>query len=184
MMIKTKGRQYASMMLDKLKGLDRTTQEAYYEMGRILHSMWHDKLWEDLEYPSLLALVEEELSFGYTTATKYRQVYQNFRRLKYNKNEAVQLLDEFGYTHMAKVLPDMRTKVGKRAIKTRIDNLGDHQLNFTVFDEDYKEVRQVFEQYGVTYSESGRMANASAVFMDIVEAAKKLMMDVEKKRAA
>jgi hypothetical protein len=178
-MTKTKGRKYALMLLDKLKGLDRTTQEAYYEMGRILHSMWFNKLWEDLDYPSFPALIEEELSFGYTTASKYRKVYEDFRRLKYNKNEAVQLMDEFGYTHMSKVLAQLNTKVGKRAIKTRIDNLGDHQLNFTVFDEEYQEVKQVFEQYGVVYSPAGRMENASAVFMDIVRLAKKFQ-----KRAA
>lgn len=166
-----KDRQYAAMMLDKLVQLDKTTQAAYYEMGRILQAFYRDKLHDILGYPSFKAMVEEELSYSYTTATKYRQTYERFRELKYNKNEAIQLINEFGYTPMSKILPGMKEKLGKRAISTRIEQIDEYMMNFMLHGNDYDETLRVFESFGVQYSEHGRMNNASEVFLEIVRTA-------------
>jgi len=165
-----KDRKYAAMMLDKLIELDKTTQVAYYEMGRILSAIFHSRLFELLDYPSFKDMVEEELSYSYTTASKYRKVYEDFRRLKYNKNEAVQLMNEFGYTHMMKVLPSLKQKVGKRAIKTRVEGLGEHMLNLWLNDDEYDETMRVFREYGLDESPTGRLNNSSEVFMEIIRA--------------
>jgi hypothetical protein len=167
-----KDRKYATTMLDKLVQLDKETQTAYYEMGRILHSIRQDKLYDILGYESFAQLVKEELSYSLTTAIKYAATYQRFRGLKYNKNEAIQLINEFGFTHMAKILPTMKNKLSKRAVKKRVDDLDEFQLNFSLKGDDYTTVLGVFESHGLMYSDNGRMMNSSEVFLDIIREAK------------
>lgn len=169
-----KDRQYAAMMLDKLIALDKTTQSAYYEMGRILQSFYQDHLYDILGYPHFKALVEEELSYSYTTAHKYRKVYKRFRELKYNKNEAIQLINTFGYTQMSKVLPGMTNKLGKRAIRNRVEQIDEYFMNFMLHGDEYDEALAVFAEYGAQFSAEGRINNSSEVFMEIMRTAKKL----------
>ena len=54
---------YAGKLLDRLKELDYQTVEAYYDMGSIISSMQHGKLYDLLGYSSMGALVEEELTY-------------------------------------------------------------------------------------------------------------------------
>ena len=171
-----KDRQYAAMMLDKLIQLDKSTQAAYYEMGRILQAFSRDQLYEILGYKSFRAMVDEELSFSYTTAQKYRITYQRFRELKYNKNEAIQLINDFGYTPMSKILPGMKDKLGKRAIRHRIEDIGEHNLNFLLHEAEYEEALTVFEEFGAVFSDLGRMNNAAETFMEVVRAAAKVAL--------
>lgn len=166
-----KSRQYAAMMLDKLKHLDSSTQLGYYEMGRILSAIYKDKLYDVLGYESFKHMVEEELSYSVTTAYKYRLTYERFRELGYNKNEALQLINDFGHTNMARVLPEITHKIGKRAIKARLDAMTEHYMNFKVQDVDYEWVLAVFTDFGAVYSEHGRMLNATEVFRNIVDTA-------------
>jgi hypothetical protein len=164
-----KDRKYASVLLDKLIALDKTTQSSYYEMGRILQAIHRDKLYDVLGYTSLSNLVEEELSFTPTTAASYRHLYERFRVLKYNKNESIQLLNEFGFTAIGKVLPKIKTKVGKRAIKNKIDELDEHQVNFCLTNKEYFELCTALEAFGACKSElSGRYMNSSEALMQLI----------------
>ena len=83
---------YATKLLDRLIELDYQTVEAYYDMGSIISSMQHGKLYELLDYNSMTELVENELTYTPSTAFKYGQMYRHFRRLHYLKHEAVELL--------------------------------------------------------------------------------------------
>jgi hypothetical protein len=173
-------RKYAAMMLDKLVELDKQTMSAYYEMGRILAVFKNDKLFDVLGYQTWSEMVEEELSYTATSASHYVKVYQDFRRLKYNKNEAIQLINEFGYTNMRKVLPTLKQKIGKRALKNRVDTWPEHQLNFTLDDQEYEETLNVMDMYGAVHS-THRIENSTEVFMSIVRQAKFM---AKKKKAA
>jgi hypothetical protein len=62
--------KYAAQLLDKLIELDYQTVEAYYDMGSIISSMQHGKLYEHLEYTSMTELVENELTYTPSTAFK------------------------------------------------------------------------------------------------------------------
>jgi len=154
-------RKQAEAMLDRLIELDYQTVEAYYDMGSIISSMQHGRIWEILEYNSMSHLVEEELTYTPTTAFKYATMYRHFRRLHYLKHEAVDLLKRFGLTHMCDVLPKMKDKIGVRAIKKRIDAIDELQLNFTLHGGEVDEVHQALRSMGARPSKNGRWADSS-----------------------
>ena len=161
--------QFARKMLDRLIELDYSTVEAYYEMGSIISSMLHGKLFEIIGYGSMSELIEEELSFTANTGLKYGQMYRHFRRLKYSKQEAVGLLQKFGLTHMVDVLPRMTDKIGDRAIRERIKRLDQHQVNFTLSGAELKKAEAALEKMGAQKSDLGRWLHSSDAFMRMVE---------------
>jgi hypothetical protein len=161
---------FARKMLDRLIELDYQTVEAYYEMGSIISSMVHGRLFEVIGYPSMASLIEEELTFSPTTGLKYSKMYRRFRQLKYSKAEAIELLREFGLTHMSAVLPDMKDKIGSRAIRNRIEALDDHQINFTLNGHDLRKVNAALKKMGGEQFDEGRWKNSSEAFMRMVRA--------------
>lgn len=159
--MKQSARTHAGQLLDKLKLLDRTTTRAYYEMGQILHSFRESKLYDVLGYPSFAAMIEEELSFTLGTATGYAALFGHFKRLRYNKTESLKLLETFGIRHLKNVLPKVKAKVGTRAIKSRIEALGEHQMTFWMRDPEFKEVTKALKAMGAEVDEKGRFINSS-----------------------
>jgi hypothetical protein len=159
----------AATLLDRLIELDYQTVEAYYDMGSIISSMQHGKLYEILDYNSMTELVECELTYTPSTAFKYAGMYRHFRRLHYVKHEAVELLKEFGLTHMCDILPKMKDKIGVRAIKKRIDAIDEHQINFTLNSEQLQKTHLALKQMGAIKADGGRWLNSSEAFMQMVE---------------
>jgi hypothetical protein len=164
---------YAAKLLDRLRELDYQTVEAYYDMGSIISSMQHGKLYAIIGYQSMT-----ELTYTPSTAFKYGQMYRHFRRLKYLKHEAVELLKKFGLTHMCDVLPSMTDKIGQRAIKNRIDAIDDHQINFTLSSEELNKTHDALKKMGAMQSDEGRWLNSSEAFMHMVNNINS--MDIEK----
>lgn len=162
-------KDYAAKLLDRLRELDYQTIEAYYDMGSIISSMRYGKLYDLLGYDSMTHLVVEELTFGPSTASRYASMFNHFRRLHYVKQEAVDLLQKFGLTHMADVLPKMTSKMGQRAIKNRIDALDQHQINFTLTQKQLEKTHRALVKNGARQSEEGRWLNSSEAFMEMVE---------------
>lgn len=161
-------KKYVANLLDKLVELDVTTVGAYYEMGRILHSFKQGNLHDIIGYESFAHMIDEELSYSPATAHSYSSLYRHFQRLHYNKAEALDLLRKFGKTHLAEVLPALSAKIGSRAIKTRIDNLGHNQINFTLDNDELSQAQQALTKMGAMKSDNGRYLNSSEAFMDMV----------------
>jgi len=159
---------YAAKLLDRLKELDYQTVEAYYDMGSILSSIQHGKLYELLEYNSMTHLIEEELTYTPSTGFKYASMYRHFRRLKYLKHEAVELLKRFGLTHMCDVLPKINDKIGIRAIQNRIEAIDHHQINFTLTGKELEECHKALHAMGAMKSDDGRWLNSSEAFMHMI----------------
>ena len=159
---------YANTLLDKLIVLDDQTTGAYYEMGQIISAINHSKLYDILGYDSISHLVEEELSFTPSTAHRYASMYRNLRRLHYNKTESLALLKKCGFTHLSDVLPNMKSKMGERAIKKRINELNQNQINFTVTDKELSETHQALIKMGALRTDAGRYMNSSQAFMDMI----------------
>lgn len=161
-------KKYVANLLDKLVELDVTTVGAYYEMGRILHSFKQGNLHDIIGYESFAHMVDEELSYSPASAHTYSSLYRHFQRLHYNKTESLDLLRKFGKTHLCEVLPGVTAKIGTRAIKTRIDNLGHNQINFTLDDAELAEAQRALTKMGATKSDTGRYLNSSEAFIDMV----------------
>ena len=161
-------KKYVTKLLDTLIELDIQTTKAYYEMGQILHALFEGSLHQVLGYSSFSELVKTELSYSISTAHHYRKMYWNFKRLHYNKTEALKLLQDFGMTRLNDVMPEMATKTGARAIRNKIDALGFHQINFTVTTEELEEVHAVLIAYGAEITSAGRFENSSDAFMHLV----------------
>lgn len=174
--------KYAAKLLDRLKELDFQTVEAYYDMGSIISSMQHGKLYQLLGYKSMKELVEEELTYTPSTAARYATMYRDFRRLNYLKHEAVALLKTFGLKHMGQVLPSIKTKVGKRAIKNRVDALDDVQLNFSLTKQQLEEAEGALVKMGAMKSDSGRWINSTEAFMHMVNNINAMNVDEEAKK--
>ena len=162
-----KSREYANKLLDQLIDLDKQTTAAYYEMGRILYVIKTSKLYEVLGYESLTHLIEEELSFTASTAHNYRNVYQQFVRLNYHRTEALSMMDKFGLKHMAQVLPKLKTKIGVRAMKNRVDEIDEKQLTIWMPKKDYEEVAKALTSVGGMRDEAGRWKNSSEAILEI-----------------
>ena len=154
-------KQYAEQLLDTLKELDRITHESYYEIGRLLYSFKNEDLYELLDYESFKKMVEEELSFSYSVACKYANLYGQFRRLKYNRTEAIDVMEKFGARNLAKVLSKTNDKLGARALRNRIEALDEYQMSFWMRGPEYDEVVKALEFCGVEYTPSGYFANSS-----------------------
>ena len=160
---------YASDLLDKLVVLDDQTTGAYYEMGQILSAIAHNNLFDILGYSSMSHLVDEELSFTASTAHRYANMFRHLRRLHYNKTESLVLLKKCGFSHLCDVLPSISSKIGERAINTRIKNLNSNQINFTVTDDELSKCHQALAKMGAMRSDGGRYMNSSQAFMDMVD---------------
>lgn len=165
---------YAKKILDRLIELDRLTVGHYFEMGQMIGSLEHGKLWDALGYKSMAHLVEEELSFSTGTAYRYMHCYRNSRRLGYNKSETLTLLEEYGITRTGDYLAQAKTKQGMRAIKAKMEELKTrHQINFTLTAGQYAKTLRVMRELGVETGPSGRFVNSSEKFMEIVDIAAK-----------
>lgn len=161
-------KKYVKDMLNNLIVLDGQTTGAYYEMGRILHSFREGKLHEVLKFDNFSQLVEEQLSYSPATAIRYSNLYMQFKRLHYTKSEALNLLIKYGMTHMLDVMPSMENKIGDRAIKVRIDNLDQNQINFTLTGAELSECNRALARMGASRSDTGRWMNSSQALMDMV----------------
>ena len=182
-MAKAHNADYAEKLLDRLIELDYQTVEAYYDMGSIISSMQHGKLYELLEYASMTELIEENLTYTPSTAFKYGSMFRHFRRLHYLKHEAVGLLKTFGLTHMCDVLPKMNDKIGQRAIKNRIDAIDDHQINFTLNSEELDKAHKALKKMGAMQADgNGRWLNSSEAFMHMVNNINAMNIDEEVKK--
>ncbi len=155
-------------MLDQLIKLDVRTNKAYYEMGQILYAFRQDRLYKIIGYDSFALMVEEELTFSKGTASNYAAMYNIFKRLHYNKTEALELLSEYGMTHMREVLRNEKNKIGKRAIQTRIDALDTNQINFTLTDAELAESHTALETLGAVVDDNGRYVHSSEAFIAMV----------------
>lgn len=164
-----KSKHYARQLLDQVVQLDHQTSRAYYDMGKLLVAIRDSQLYELLDYPTFNAMIEAELSFSTNTASKYACMYDHFRRLKYSKIEALQLITNCGYTKLSKILPSLDTKLGVRAIKNRVDSIDEHQINFTFTTAEYQIVIQALKQHGAYQdSQSKRYANISIALLDLI----------------
>lgn len=155
-------------MLDTLISLDEQMTRAYYEMGQILHAFKESKLYTVMGYESFSHMVEEELSFGITTAHKYANTFGHFKRLGYKKNEAIELITEYGLAHMHDVLPDMKTKVGTRAIGKLIEAITLYPITFTMDANEIVEAEQALLLLGAELTDEGRFLHSTPAFMAMV----------------
>ncbi len=162
----TKG--YATGFLDKLVVLDKTTNAAYYEMGRLLSAISKNSLWDLMGYDSFPHMVNEELSFAPGTAHHYVNLYNNLRRLKYNKAESLNLLHEHSMTRLLDVLPPINAKLSSRALGKRIADLDSKQLNFMITSKELTEANRALTKLGATVSKTGRNEHMSEAFMTMV----------------
>jgi len=164
---------YAENLLDRLISLDEQVTGAFFEMGQILSAIEHSKLWDVLGYESFGHLVAEELSFTTSTASKYYNTYRNFKRLGYNKTEALDLIKTFSFTRVAEYLIGATQKVGKRAIANKIEQLLENrrQINFTLNKEDYALVEKALEDHGAEVTDNGRWMHSSEALVDIAKEA-------------
>jgi hypothetical protein len=162
-------------LLDELKSLDHTVSRAYYEMGRLLAAITDHGLYDQLGYNSIHELVEEELSFSPGTAYKYMSAYRQFRRLKYSKSEAYNIINTFGYTNVIKVLPGLKNKAGPLAIRRRLEANPRHQLNIMLSDDQYRQTMAVYDALGAIHSPAGKVMNSSEIFLEIIERVGKLL---------
>lgn len=161
---------YAGQMLDKLRELDQLVHGAYYDMGRILSSIAHGKLYDALGYDSMSHLIEEELSFSTSQGYRYLHTYRHFRRLGYNKTEALELINEFSFSHMSRALPQMTDKIGKRAVGNLIEKqLADaRQINFQLNQKDHQTLIKALKEFGADDS-SGRLMHSSEALVAMAQ---------------
>jgi hypothetical protein len=165
--------QYASNLLDRLISLDEQVTGAFFEMGQILSAIEHGKLWEMLGYESFAHLVEEEMSFTSGTAGKYLHTYRHFKRLKYTKVEALDLIRSFSFTRVAEWSAKATQKVSKRSVGRAIEKILENkrQINFTVTKEEFELVNRVLRAHGAEESDSGRWIHSTPAFIDAMKAA-------------
>jgi hypothetical protein len=168
-------KQYATNLLDRLISLDEQVTGAFFEMGQILSAIEHSKIWDILGYESFAHLVEEEMSFTSGTAGKYYHTYRHFKRLGYNKSEALGLIKTFSFTRVAEYLSQAQTKVGTRAVGNAIKKILENkrQINFTVNKEQYEVINRVLRQHGAKQSEGGRWEHSTEAFVDAMKTAEK-----------
>jgi hypothetical protein len=160
-------KQYAVNLLDRLISLDDQVTGAFFEMGQILSAIEHGKLWDMVGYESFAHLVEEEMSFTSGTAGKYLHTYRHFKRLGYNKTEALELIRSFSFTRVAEWAAKATVKVSKRSVGNAIKKIleNKHQINFTVNKEQYEMVNRVLRQHGAKQSDTGRWENSTDAFV-------------------
>ena len=166
--------EYAKRMLDQLRDLDATVHGAYWEMGRILSALAHGKLYDLLGYESMGELIDEELSFSPSQGYKYLHTYRHFQRLGYSKTEALEMINDFSFTHMAHYLPKANERVGKRAVKNAISKMlkESRQINFALSESDLTLLVKALKEFGAE-PRDGRLMNSSAALIEMAKAVMK-----------
>lgn len=155
-------KDFAAQLLDKLRQLDQESMRHFYEMGQMLHSFKVDKLYKLLGYDSFQAMIEEEMSFGVTTAHNYANTYKHFKRLGYTAKESHELLYEFGIRRMSQILPELKDKIGVRAMRNRVEN-SKQVISFWLDPAEHDEVMKALIAMGGEISETGySLQNSSA----------------------
>ena len=169
-LLNRKSEEYAAKMLDQLRDLDATVHGAYWEMGRILSSLAHGKLYDLLGYESMGHLIEEELSFSASQGYRYLHTYRRFLQLGYSKTEALSLINEFSFSHMSRYLPTANQKVGKRAIGNAIARQIEEakQINFQLNSRDLALLKRVLISLGAE-DRDGRLMHSSDALIALVK---------------
>lgn len=171
-------KKYLAKLLDQLVDLDTQTSKAYYEMGQILYTFWAGQAYKLIGYDSLAHMIEEELSFGANTGHRYMHTYRHFQRLHYSKTEALKMIKEHGWSHICDILPKEHTKIGSRAMTTRIEELDEIQLNFTLTFKEYDEAADALIIMGASETDAGRLQHSSEAFMGMVRGTNKFSSKV------
>jgi hypothetical protein len=155
-------KKYAAQLLDRLVELDQQVHGAFYEMGQILSAIAHGKLYDILGYDSMGHLITEELSFSNSQGFRYLHTFRHFRRLGYSKTEALDLINEFSFSHMSRYLPTANGKVGKRAVGNAIAKQIEQaqQINFQLKKSDLDLLKRVLISLGAEERE-GRLMHSS-----------------------
>lgn len=171
---------HVNALLDKLIELDQQTSGAYYEMGQILSAIRRDKLYDVLGYESMAHLVEEELSFSLGTAGRYAATYDHFKRLGYTKNQALDIMYEYGFSNVSDYLPKAKNKVSKATVGRHIRKMLEEnvQINFQYSAADYRVLEQALIQHGAVRSDTGRLLHSSEALLDIVRSSGKPRLKV------
>lgn len=160
---------YALKLIDQLKAIDAATNDAYWEMGRILSAIEHGNLFE-VAYDSMTAFCEEELSYTVATARRYLNAYRAAKRLGYSKTATVELFTKHSFTAVSAWLNQAKEKVSLAAAGRQIERVRRSKVivNFQLTKEDADTVRKVLVEHGAMIGENGRMAGSSAALMDLI----------------
>jgi len=135
----------AQLLLDELKQLDQSLNAAYYDMGRLLYGLRY--LHEALGYPSMTALIEEELTCSYATASRYMNTFKHFKRLKYSRKEAIDLITDLSFSNVAPQLAHLKQKKDKPTLAKMIDDEGNCHMTFWMTTAERDEVKEVLKTF-------------------------------------
>lgn len=143
-------KEYAKQLLDKLKAIDVQTNRAMYEMGQILSAIDHGKLWKELGYTSTKNLIEEELSFSYSTGNRYLNTYRHLKRLRYKKEEAIKLIHDYSYSAIAQIIAKQKQKPGKRTLVKAVKQYRQNSqaISFILCKADRERLYILLEAFG------------------------------------
>ena len=160
-------------LLASIAEYDLKQVEAQYNIANMLTAIRDHNLYKELDYETFPQMCEGELEFGYRTASNYVQFYANLERLKYTKEEALQLMQRYTWRALSKVLTGEDKKIGTRAIKNRIDNREPDQYQNVAFQlADKRAVARLdslLSRHGCQLTTEGRRINSTSALLALLD---------------
>lgn len=162
-------REMYMSLISKISTVNRQFAEGHYELSQLLNALMENELWKlhPNGYTSIRIYCKEQLPFSYSTVQKYRQLYEGFKRLKYSKKEAIQLMTQCSWNLLAQEIPYMEKKLSLRSINQLFkDRDLVYQLGICLSSSERKELLGRLERdYGLVISENGHNVNLSESIM-------------------
>jgi len=141
-----KAKTHATKILNELKALDKSMAAMFYDMGRLLYAL--SDLTDVLGYTSISALIEAELIVKPATGMKYLRTYRHFKRLHYSRKDALALIEDISFTHVAEQIPWMKQRGNSDVVQKRIDAEDKCFLTFQLSHAQRRKARKVLATYG------------------------------------
>lgn len=171
-MSKTKtlsNKKLASQLIVKVRELNSRMAADQYELCRCLATLHSSQLHVDFGYANFEEFCHHELPFTYGYSLSFIRFITHTKRLKYNKTEAIEIIEHVGISKAKVILANLDAKISISKINKLYSKSSKFSFDITPTDE--KLLTKKLLKYGLDVNENGRRMNATSTMLKLIQAA-------------
>ena len=169
-MSKLTTKKAASEVIHKIRELNSRMATDQFELCRLLHTLHVGSLHQVFGYETFNEFCYHELPFGYSHVLSKVKLFRDFKRLGYNKTEAIDVILRLGVTVAKRALAQSDNKVSAAKLEKKYKNF-DPTITIHLSQQQARTVEKNLVKHGLDINQSGRRMNLSEVAYDVLSGA-------------
>lgn len=151
---------------------DEQQVEHQFNIAFVLTAIKDLELYKHGDYRSLADMVRQELYFSPATATKMVALHNSYTRFKYEREEFLILMRQFGWRKLEKALSASNRKMSHRMIERWHAEKDDNNKQFNMHIHDKKltaRIESTLARFGMDTNENGTRLNMTNAFIALLD---------------